>query len=72
VAIGVRKDKSVIHLRARKDRRMSNHRRIEKYVNACLSEAKGFSKLMRERRLQQRKAYKGRRFRHEDVTRGSD
>lgn len=42
---------------------MSNQRETEKYVGRCLSEAKTFTKLMRERRLRDRKTYKGRRLR---------
>jgi len=51
---------------------MSNRRKIEEYVNGCLAESKDFAKLMREKRLRERKAYKGRRLRRRDVTRRSD
>ena len=56
----------------RKPRKDAEARKVREYANTGLSEAKAHAKLMRERRLQQRKAYKGRRFRYEDVTRRSD
>ena len=51
---------------------MSIPREVKDYVADCLAESKAARKLMRERRLKDRKAYKGRRLRHKDVPRRSD
>lgn len=54
------------------ERRMSNQRKVEEYINGCLAESKDLAKLMREKRLRERKAYKGRRLRRKDDTLRSD
>jgi hypothetical protein len=44
-------------------KRISTERELKKYVPGCLSEAKTFEKLNRERRIKDRKVYKGKRLR---------
>ena len=45
---------------------MSNQRKAEEYINGC-PESKDFAKLMRDKRLRERKAHKSKRLRRKDV-----
>jgi len=47
---------------------MSTKRRVEEYTNGCLAESKDLAKLMREKRLRERKAHKSKRLRRKDET----